>query len=311
MKPEPTDEAIIDPSASPRDTVGRPTLLVSAVRWREVLLLQGTPLFGALFSIGKLTEGKVAALALLLVGSCLLVAHVFAFNDWSGIDGDLRDPHRAPDAFTTRGVRRSEVGYLAVASMVLGLLLMAPIGMRSVGLGAGLIVLSALYSAPGFHFKGVPLINSLLHFAGGIVHFLLGYGLFSAIDTRGVEVGAFFALTFVAGHLTHEARDWEGDRLNAIKTNAVRFGRRASFLAGFVLFTVSYALLAGLALRGVVPHLIAGVAAIYPLQLYWTVRTLRAGLNFESLAKMQARYRVFYVIIGAIMIVALLPSLEP
>ena len=36
----------------------------------------------------------------------------------------------------------------------------------SLGLGAGLLALSALYSAPGLHVKGLPLLNSLLHFAG-------------------------------------------------------------------------------------------------------------------------------------------------
>jgi 4-hydroxybenzoate polyprenyltransferase len=310
MKPKIPDKAIAVPSAGVHETIGRFARLAASVRWREVLVLQGTPLFGALFSIGKLTGDKVATLALLLAASCCVVAHVFVFNDWSGVDGDLRDPHRATSVFVNQGVRRSEIGYLSTALMALGLLLLVPLGVRSLGLGAGVLILSALYSAPGLHFKGIPLVNSVLHFGGGVLHFLLGYALFSAIDARGLEVGAFFALTFVAGHLTHEARDWEGDRLNDIVTNAVRFGRRACFLASFVLFTVAYALLAGLALRGIIPHLIVLIAAIYPLQLGWTIRTLRAGLNFESLSRMQARYRAFFMIIGAIIVVALLPSLE-
>lgn len=286
--------------------MSRVTRLAASIRWREVAVLQGTPLFGALFSIGALSVDKLAALALLLAGSCAIVAHVFVFNDWAGVEGDLRDPHRAPSVFVTQGVARRDVGYLALGLALLGLALLAPLGMSATGLGAGVILLSALYSAPGLHFKGLPLMNSALHIAGGTLHFLMGYALFAAIDARGLEVGAFFALTFAAGHLTHEARDWEGDRLNGIMTNAVRFGRRACFLASFALFTASYAVLTGLALRGVVPHAIAWVAALYPLQVYWTMQTLRRGLDFESLARMQARYRMIFMAIGAIIVASLL-----
>lgn len=285
--------------------------LIPGVRWREVALLQGTPLFGALFSIGPLTGDKIAALALMVAGSCFLVAHVFVLNDWAGIDGDLRDPYREPRAFVHQGIGRAEMGYLALVLMAAGLGLLALLGVRSFLLGAGVLAMSALYSAPGLHLKGVPLANSVLHFAGGVLHFLLGYALFSAIDARGLAVGTFFALTFAAGHLTHEARDWEGDSRNGIRTNAVRFGRKTCFLASFALFTLSYAWLAGLALRGVIPHPIAWVAALYPLQLYWTAGTLRTGLRFESLLAMQMRYRTLFLIIGAIITAALLPSLRP
>jgi 4-hydroxybenzoate polyprenyltransferase len=285
--------------------------LVASVRWREVLVQQGTPLFGALFSIGAITNGKAAALALLMAASCCLFAHVFVFNDWSGIDGDLRDPRRAPSVFLKQGISRRAVGYLSIALMVLSLALLAPLGARPLGLGMGVLLLSALYSAPHLHFKGIPLVSSVLHFAGGMLHFLLGYSLFSAIDARGLAVGGFFALTSVAGHLSHETRDWEGDSLNRIRTNAVRFGQRRCFIASFVFFTASYALLAGLAFLGVIPHLVVWTAALYPLHLYWTGRTLRAGLNFETLAIMQARYRLLYGIIGVILMTALLPSLVP
>lgn len=285
------------------------TRVIGAVRWGEVLVLQGTPLFGALFSIGRLSEAKLAALALLLSGSICVVAHVFVFNDWAGIEGDLRDPHREPSAFVNRGIGRGEMAVLAAAFAMLAFALLAPLGWWPLGLGLLVMLFSALYSAPGLHFKGVPLANSALHLAGGMAHFLVGYSLFSALDARGVAMGAFFALTFAAGHLTHEARDWEGDRINGIRTNAVRFGRRACFIASFILFTVAYALLAWLALRSVIPRLILGASVLYPLQAYWTIETLRRGLSFESLGRMQARYRLCFMMIGAIIVVALLPSL--
>ena len=58
--------------------------------------------------------------------------------------------------------------------------------------------LSALYSAPAFHMKGVPLLNSALHLIGGLLHFLLGYSLLRPVDGRSLEIGCFFALIFAA-----------------------------------------------------------------------------------------------------------------
>ena len=276
---------------------------------REVLALQGTPAFGILFSIGTLAPHKLAAAALMMAASCCLVAHVFVFNDWSGLSGDLRDPHRAEATFAARGVGRSDAGYLSAFLAVVALALLVPLGLGAVALGAGILACSTLYSAPRVHFKGVPVANSILHLVGGVLHFLLGYGLYRPLDARGWAIGAFFALTFAAGHLTHEARDWEGDKANAIRTNAVRFGRRACVMASLALFTLAYALLAGLAWSGSIPRPIAWSALLFPAQLFWTYRAFRDGLTFESLARLQARYRLLFLIIGAFMAACLAPTL--
>jgi 4-hydroxybenzoate polyprenyltransferase len=163
--------------------------------------------------------------------------------------------------------------------------------------------LSALYSAPMFHMKGLPVFNSVLHLVGGTLHFLLGYATFSAIDGRGLAIGCFFGLVFTAGHLTHEARDREGDLLNGIRTNAVAFGKMQSFVAGLVLFTAAYALLVALAAVGSVPRALYAAAALYPLHLYASLHALRAGLSFESLHQLQRCYRLLYAVVGIMMLV--------
>jgi 4-hydroxybenzoate polyprenyltransferase len=167
---------------------------------------------------------------------------------------------------------------------------------------------SALYSAPASHAKGVPLLNSILHLIGGILHFLLGYSLFVPVDGQGLAIGCFFGLTFMAGHLTHEARDREGDLVNGIRTNAVTFGAVRSFLAGLILFTSAYVLLVVLAFRGIVPQVLIVVAALYPFHLYWSLRVLRKGLSFETIRGLQARYRALYAAIGLMMALAVLFS---
>jgi 4-hydroxybenzoate polyprenyltransferase len=272
------------------------------VRFGEVCLLQGAPLIGAIFSIGTLTLDKALVLAAVLAGSLSLVAHVFVLNDWSGIHGDLRDPARASQTFIEKGVSRTELGHLAIALLILALLLFWLVGVTTFVIAAMIAAASALYSAPAFHMKGIPFFSSALHLVGGVLHFLLGYAAFSAIDGRGVVIGCFFALVFTAGHLTHEARGHEGDFLNGIRTNAVAFGKTQSFIAGLVLFTAAYGLLAMLAAFGIVPRVLLLAAVLYPLHLWMSLRALRTGLTPESLFRLQRYYRLLYSVIGVTMI---------
>ena len=278
--------------------------LLSAVRWDEALVLQGAPLIGTMFSIGAWTAHNLLLLAVFAVGSCCLVAHVYVLNDWAGIHGDLRDPNRAARTFATKGIGRTEFGLLAISFLAVSVLLFALLGREPLVLALAIAGLSALYSAPVFHMKGLPLFNSLLHLVGGAVHFLLGYATFNAIDARGVAIGCFFGLVFAAGHLTHEARDCEGDELNVIRTNAVAFGRARGALASLGLFTAAYALLVALAAWGAVPRILMLAGALYPVHLFASLRAMRAGLSFESLSRLQGCYRAIFAIIGIMMVVA-------
>jgi 4-hydroxybenzoate polyprenyltransferase len=266
-------------------------------------LLQGPPVMGAIFSFSGLTMNNILAAAAAAVGSICLVAHIFVLNDWAGIDGDLRDPNRAARVFTAKGVSRSEMAYLATALLALSLLLFGLVSATALVLALAIAGLSALYSAPIFHMKGLPVFNSALHLVGGTLHFLLGYATFSPINARGLAIGCFFGLVFTAGHFTHEARDREGDLLNGIRTNAVAFGKMQSFVSGFVLFTVAYTLLIALAALGIVPRALFIAGALYPLHLYASVHALRAGLTFESLRQLQTCYRLLYAVIGIMMLV--------
>ncbi len=219
---------------------------------------------------------------------------------------DSRDTNRTASVFVTNGIGHRGMRYLWVALLALSLLLFSLTNSRTLILGLAIAGLSALYSAPAFHMKGVPILNSALHLTGGLLHFLLGYAVFRPVDGRSLEIGCFFALAFAAGHLTHEARDREADLLNGIRTNAVTFGRLGSFAAGFGLFTLADILLVVLAARGTVPHALVLIAAVYFVHLYLSMRTLRAGLNFESIRRLQIRYRALYAIIGLMMAVTVL-----
>ena len=280
---------------------------VSCIRYRDVLILQGSPLLGMAFAFREVTTEKAVSMGVFVLASLLLVAHVFSFNDWAGIALDSNDPNKSADVFVTRGVSRHGVAVLSLALLAASLALLALLPFRTtLVLGIVIAALGALYSHPAFDAKGTPVVSSLPHLIGGALHFLLGYSVLAGIDRRGTLIAVFFALTFTAGHLNQEVRDHDGDRLNGIRTNAVAFGTTAAFLAGGVLFTLAYADLFFLAYAGIVPAALAVLPSVlYPVHVFWSVTTWRAGLSFASVSRFQNRYRLLYAVIGVAMVATL------
>jgi 4-hydroxybenzoate polyprenyltransferase len=298
--PEAILAAPAEATSSARHLPFRLRRLVSCVRFDEVLVLQGAPLLGAAFSMGRLTVEGLAALSIFAAGSCLLVAHIFVLNDWSGMQADLRDPHRASTVFSARGIGRPEVRRLWTALLALSLLLLAPYGPEPLFIALLIAALSGLYSAARPPLKGMPLWSSALHLLGGFLHFLLGYSAFRGVDGRGVAIGCCMGLIFAAGHLTQEVRDAESDLRNGIRTNAVAFGKARTLAAGLLLFATADLLLLGLAVSRTVPRLAVLAAALFPLHAYWSFQALREGLTFLAVRSLQLRYRVLYASIGAL-----------
>ena len=281
---------------------------LSCIRLDEVVVLQGAPVIGALFSVGGFDLPRLLALAVLVAGNMCLVGHVFVLNDWGGIATDGQDPRRAGWTFTAKGSNAAEMALLALGLLLAGLLLLGLLSPAAGFIGAGIAVLSGLYSLPAIGGKGIPLFNSALHLVGGALHFLLGYVAFAALSWRAVAISCFFGLVFTAGHFTHETRDHDGDRLNNIRTNAVAFGKRRSFLAGLALFSLAYVLLATLALNGLVPRVLALVACTaLPLHLLAARRAFRAGLTFEAVRRLQVFYRRLHAVIGVVMLASVPP----
>jgi 4-hydroxybenzoate polyprenyltransferase len=279
---------------------------LSCLRPQDIIVLQGPPLLGAAFAIRHLGIRQLELLAILMLANLLLVTHIFMLNDWSGLTADLADPNKATRVFTAQGVGRGTMAALTAGLLVLSLLLFSRLGPLTLGLSLAIAVLSTLYSLPLFNWKGRPLLNSATHLAGGILHFLLGYALGTALDPRGLAIATFFALIFVAGHLTQEIRDHHGDAANATRTNAVVFGPRRTFAASLALFTLAHLVLLVLALRGILPRPLAFLVVLLPMQLYWSLETLREGLIYASVSRLQTRYRALYAVVGVAMVAVLM-----
>jgi 4-hydroxybenzoate polyprenyltransferase len=278
---------------------------LSCLRPQDILVLQGPPLLGAAIAIGRPTIQDLGPLAIFIVANILLVTHIFMLNDWSGLTSDFADPNKTARVFTARGVGRRDIGVLTAGLLMVSLLLFGSLGLFAFGVAVAIAALSALYSLPRFNWKGRPLLNSLAHFTGGILHFLLGYSMARAIDGRGLAIATFFALIFAAGHLTQEVRDHQGDTINAIRTNAVVFGQRRAFAASLMLFTLAQILLLLLSLQGILPRPIAALVVLFPLQLHWSLQTLREGLTYASVCRLQTRYRILYAVVGLAMVAGL------
>jgi 4-hydroxybenzoate polyprenyltransferase len=279
---------------------------LACLRLSEILVLQGSPLLGVAFGISRFRVEQMAPLVILIVANICLVAHIFMLNDWAGLSADLSDPNKAARVFTTRGIDARQVAGVTIILLVVSLVLFSRLGARTLGLAFAIAALSALYSLPALDWKGRPGFSSIVHLVGGVLHFLLGYSVVSAIDGRAVATATFFGLTFAAGHLTQELRDYRGDVLNAIKTNAVTFGQQRTFVASIALFTLAYAVLLVLTLEGVLPRGLAVLAGLYPLHLRWSLEALREGLTYPSITRLQIRYRLLYATIGIAMVTALL-----
>jgi 4-hydroxybenzoate polyprenyltransferase len=272
-----------------------------ATRAVEVLALQASPILGCVLGGYSVERSGVFPLAMLMFGSCALTAHIFVFNDWAGFDSDLRDPLRAPLVFSRQGIGRREVARAAIALLVLATFAFAAVSEQALFFGAAIAALGFLYSGSPVLGKNTPIASSVNHLVGGTLHFLLGYTLAHVLDANGLWIGLFFGLVFAAGHLNQEVRDYEGDLLNGIRTNAVVFGRRRTFLASLFTFTAAYAMLTVLAALGILPALLRWSPVAWLLHLAWSLRALRHGLDFETAVWMQRRYRWLFALVGLVM----------
>jgi 4-hydroxybenzoate polyprenyltransferase len=274
----------------------------ASTRALEVLALQASPILGCLLGGFSLERRSVIRLGLLLLGSLALTAHVFVFNDWAGHSTDMRDPRRATIVFARRYISRRQVARVAIALLIFANVAFATVGSPAILLGAAIAALSLLYSCSPSFGKSTPIVASLNHLLGGALHFLLGYTLSRPLDPKGLVISLFFGLVFAGGHLNQEVRDFDGDQLNGIRTNAVVFGCRRTFLASLLTFSAAYAILAVLAALGVLPRLLLWTIMLWPLHVAWSLRALQRGLGFETALWMQRRYRLLFACIGLAML---------
>lgn len=273
--------------------------LFRSVRWADVLVLQGAPILGVVFSVEQMTAAKLTMSLPFGAASVLLTIHVLTLNDWADFTRGIHHSNRAMLELESRNISPRMLLVFSGSILVASLLLFLLISRNCFLFAVVVALLGIFYSHPSLNGKSMPIVSTLLHFIGGLLHFLLGYVLFSLIDSRGLLIGTFFGLTFAAGHPVQEARDVFEDRRAGARTNAIVFGARQNFFAGMILFTLQYLYLFWLAWRGLIPPLLTALPILfYPIHIWWALATLRGGLTQKGIIQFQTRYRILYALIG-------------
>ncbi len=273
--------------------------LLHSIRYRDALIFQAPSLVGLAFVFPSLTLSSTSRIIIFLLAGFLLMAHIFAFNDWSDRASDASSaPEDTADA-ADQPISHHDKLWLALVLGLSGLALLGALSFRLLVLGTLILLLGVAYSFPVLRFKGkgIPLLSSFLHIAGSVLTFLLGYALFSGVDARALLIGGYFGLIITAGHLVQEIQDLEGDRATHISTNAVRFGPRFAFLASFSLFTLSFVYLFGLAAGGLIPPALEFLLVFYPVFAVLAARTIKHGLDSQNVRRFRGQYRILFGII--------------
>ncbi len=277
-------------------------LPATAIRLRDTLIFQAPSVVGVAFVFPGPTAEALVRTGWFLLGGFLLMAHIFAFNDWSDRASDAEGSRRELVKREARHDGRDGL-LLAVGLGVAALGILAWLSLALLWIGGAILLLGVAYSFPVLRFKGkgIPLLSSLLHISGTVLTFLMGTAVFSPIVGRSLLIGGYFALIITAGHLVQEIQDVAGDRSTAISTNAVRFGPRQVFWASSALFALSFVYLLGLALAQLIPTALAVLVVFLPIYAYLAWRTLRGGLSPERVRRFRGQYRVLFGLLTAAM----------
>ena len=266
------------------------------VRYGEVILLLGSPFLGVFLSLNSWSDFDLYSFILFCFATFILIAHVYTFNDWAGYNTEVACQQ------DTRLINPKLTLFLSVVFAVLSVLLYLKISLSNFFIAGALIGLSFLYSDPHLKFKSVPVVSSLIHILGGTLLFLSGYFVFDSFSVKGLLLGFYFALVFCGGHLTHEIIHFSNDLVSGLKTNAIKFGKVKSFMASFIIFSLSSVYLVILITRGLFPFsLIYVIALVYILYVYLFLLTFRKGLNWQALIMFRRGYRILYVGLGIYM----------
>ena len=279
--------------------------ILSSIRYRETLIFQSPTLMGLVMFLPDLSFHHIVQALYAGLGSFLVMASIFAVNDWADIDLDSQNTLKRNDTFVKLGIDRGQMLGLVIALATGGIILFAALSRLHLLTALGAIAFGLAYSVPlrGLRGKNIPVFSSLLHFGGTLLSFLLGALTFAPADWHGLLVALHPAILITAGHLVHEVEDYEQDQLAHCQTNAVRFGRKPVFILASLLFGVSFLLLLWLVQEGLFPGVIKYTSILYLAYLVPAIQSYRSGLTRDSVQHLQRQYRILFATIVLTMLI--------
>jgi len=277
--------------------VNRVAAFFKSARFVEVAIMLGFPVIGLIFAFDEPAQ-LVSPKPLLFVAAVFaLFTAIYACNGLCGAGEDSENERLAD----LSGRKRSFIVTLLI-SLAVSFVCFFYINPLLLGMAVLSMALWTLYSFPKIGFKYRPLLGTFLHFAGEILHFLMGYIVIKEIDAGAVFASIYFALLFAAGHLNHELIDYDSDKKTGIKTGAVTFGRRNWEILSLAVTSFSTLYLAVLLLAGVIPWASAFFAAAGLCHVVF--RFLRFGREAVQRKYLAERrfYRAVYFAAGVMFI---------
>lgn len=207
---------------------------IKSARFAEVSILLGFPMIGLFFAFKSADQLISPPVFLFAAAIFSLFTAIYAFNGLAGTEDDKHNSRLADLA----GKRRSFIMTLVV-SLIISLVLFFLIKPVLAAFSAVSFLLWCVYSFPKKGFKYRPILGTMIHFIGQIIHFLMGYTVIAPLDKGSAAASVYFALLFSAGHINHELIDHDADEKSGIKTGAVCFGVSAWEKVSFALFTLA------------------------------------------------------------------------
>jgi len=273
---------------------------IKSSRFAEVSILLGFPMIGLFFAFRSVDQLLSLPVFLFAAAVFSLFTAIYAFNGLAGTEDDKHNSRLADLA----GKRRSFIVTLAV-SLLLSLLLFFLIKPVLSLFSAVSFLLWCLYSFPKKGFKYRPILGTLIHFAGQIIHFLMGYTVLAPLDKESAAVSIYFALLFSAGHINHELIDHDADEKAGTRTGAVCFGVSSWEKVSFVLFTLAAIYISVLsAVEKELPALCFPFIIAGMIHIIFKICTYKRPSEQAKFLEERRFYRILYFASGIVFIAA-------
>ena len=273
---------------------------IKSARFAEISILLGFPMIGLFFAFKSVDQLLSLPVFLFATAIFSLFTAIYAFNGLAGTEDDKHNSRLADLA----GKRRSFIITLAV-SIVASLILFFLIKPVLAAFSAVSFLLWCVYSFPKKGFKYRPILGTLIHFIGQIIHFLMGYTVLAPLDKASAAAAVYFALLFSAGHINHELIDHDADEKSGIKTGAVCFGVTAWKKVSFALFTLAAIYISALSVTNkellplCFPFIISGF-----IHIIFKICTFKKPAVQTKFLEERRFYRILYFAAGIVFIAA-------
>lgn len=269
---------------------------LDALRLKEIIGKIGFFMVGILFSKPSPTIGNLISL-IHFSGICLINGiTIYLINAALGYTKDKPNER----LIVTRKFSVQTTVLVAVVLFVISFIWLYLYSAKLLLPAFAVYVVWIIYSMP-HGLKGVPVMGLLCAFIGQIVHFHVGYLVFSDWSTGSILLSIYFALLFSAGHAIHEVIDYKADKEVEVRTSAVAFGKEAMFRVSDYIFTGSIVYLMGLGWLQILPLILTIPYMLAFIYQHWFLS--KPFLDDNSVFVFRRKYMIAYSLATAAVIV--------